>query len=181
MSEVAKKIVKQATKAVQKLAAAPAKKAAPVSNAVAEQKQINAAKRGKAPTKTPSNKIAAPARQPVKTAAPAPTVAAKKVVETTAKSYLPASERKTLLDKALGKVLKREGIAGVTRSNVATEAGVSNSLLRVYYTNAEGLKIAAVQLAVDAGDLKTAKKAIADGFDAKTLTRKAQKALKDAA
>lgn len=126
-----------------------------------------------------AKKVGAPALR--SNAAPAPAVTARKVTATTAKAYLPKEERKRMLDGVITKLLKRDGLAKLTRTAVATEAGVSNSLLRVYYTNADGLKIAAVQNAVDTGDLKTARKAIADGFTASLLTRKAQTALKNAA
>lgn len=145
-----------------------------VATAVAEV--AKAAKRTKPVVSVSADKPEPKRRATDAVATPAAT--AKRVTATTAKAYLPAEERKALLDKAVLKVIKRDGIAGVTRVSVAKEAGVSNSLLRHYYTSAEGLKIAAVQLSVDAGDLRTANKAIAAGFDVKLLTRAAQKALK---
>ena len=108
----------------------------------------------------------------------APAVTARKVVADTARAYLPAADRRKLMDAAIAELLKRDGIAALTRTAAAAACGVSNGLIGTYYANAAGLKIAAVQYAADAGDLKTVKKAIADGFQAKLLTRKAQRACK---
>ena len=111
----------------------------------------------------------APARKMTPTAA---------AVVATSRAYMAADSRKAQLDSSVQKLLKRNGIAALTRTAVAADAGVSNGLLGVYYGNAAGLRIAAVQMAVDAGDLKTARKAVADGFTVTLLTRKAQQALK---
>lgn len=107
-----------------------------------------------------------------------PAVAARKVVAETARAYLPAADRRKLMDAAIAKLLKRDGIAALTRTAAAAACGVSNGLIGVVRTNQAGLKIAAVQYAADTGDLKTVKKAISEGFQAKLLTRKAQQACK---
>lgn len=150
--------------------AAPAKKTATAKQAPAKKTAKSAA---------PVKKPAAPVKKPTTVKqAPAPVAAAGKVVRTTEKAYLPAAERGARLDAVVLKLLKKDGIAKLTRTAVAAAAGCSNSLLTVYFTNAAGLRVKAVQLAADAGDLKTVRKAIADGFDVKTLTRKAQTALR---
>lgn len=117
-------------------------------------------------TSTPAKPVASPA------------VTARKVVAETARAYLPAADRRKLMDAAIAKLLKRDGIAALTRTAAAAACGVSNGLIGAYYSNAAGLKIAAVQYAADTGDLKTVRKAIADGFQVKLLTRKAQQACK---
>lgn len=155
--------------ATKKPAATPvAVPAAPAKKTAAPAKKTAAAKPAAAPAKTPA----------ARKTAPAPVAAAGKVVRTTEKAYLPAAERGARLDAIVLKLLKKDGIAKLTRTAVAAAAGCSNSLLTVYFTNAAGLRVKAVQLAADAGDLKTVRKAIADGFDVKTLTRKAQAALR---
>lgn len=159
-----------ATKTPAKRTATKKPAATPVAvPAAPAKKTTTAAKPAVAPAKTPAAR---------KTPAPAPVAAAGKVVRTTEKAYLPAAERGARLDAVVLKLLKKDGIAKLTRTAVAAAAGCSNSLLTVYFTNAAGLRVKAVQLAADAGDLKTVRKAIADGFDVKTLTRKAQATLR---
>lgn len=88
-------------------------------------------------------------------------------------TYMTGENRKAMLDGHLLKVLKAKGINGTSRAELARAAGCSNSLLRVYYPGGvEAMRTTAVVLAATAGDAKTVKKAMADGFPKSALPRK---------
>lgn len=112
-----------------------------------------------------------------KKAAPAVAKTVAKVAEVVrparTNTYMTGENRKAMLDGNLLKVLKAKGINGTSRAELARAAGCSNSLLRVYYPGGvEAMRTAAVVLAATAGDAKTVKKALADGFPKSGLPRK---------
>lgn len=91
------------------------------------------------------------------------------------------ADRKALLDAQLLKTLKAEGINGLTRTGIALAADVTAGLIHRYYGNVHGMRKHALELLGATGkpaDLKLVKKAIADGYDAKLLSRKLQQAIK---
>lgn len=105
-------------------------------------------------------------------AKPAPAVA-EVVRPARTNTYMTGENRKAMLDGHLLKVLQAKGINGTSRAELARVAGCSNSLLRVYYPGGvEAMRAAAVVLAATAGDAKTVKKALADGFPKSALPRK---------
>lgn len=189
-----------AKKATANAAAAPSKPAAPAKKPTLEKRVSDAVKKAlpaaRTTTPTASKKgvpdtggMVADKLQPRKRPAPKPLAEAldilqgKPAVKKTAapgKAYLPREERKTQLDGVIVKLLKKDGIAKLTRAAVAKAAGCSNSLLTVFYGDAAGVRKAAMHLTIVAGDRKTAEKAITDGYDFKALSRKDQQTLKAA-
>lgn len=135
-----------------------------------------AAKKAATPAKkAPAKRVTAPALPVVEAAAPVRKPHNKPHVR------MAPADRKALLDAQLVKTLKAEGINGLTRTGIALAADVTAGLIHRYYGNVHGMRKHALELVGASGkpaDLKLVKKAIADGYDAKLLSRKLQQAIK---
>lgn len=78
--------------------------------------------------------------------------------------------RRAAMDSVLLKVLqdRKQGVAGITRVNVAKHAQCSSGLVGLYYGSTAAMRVVAVNMLAAQGDSPALRRVFEDGYDDKT-------------